>query len=300
MSKLRYMLPSTHSLFVFEAAARNLNFKLAAAELNVTQPSISHAIKAMERHCKIALFVRDNRGVQLTDAGRSLYESVRTSFVRIEQTLRSISSNDTRYITVAASTSVATHWLVPSLSHFQHRHPGIKIKIVTTDRDVEPDEEVDMTIWLRPRELQRTNSWYICDEIVFPVCSSAYLNRVATIGGPSDLLGLQLIHCFDSHRKRFGWNEWFSLLGMRSIDLVPNLVFNDYQLALQGAISGEGITLGWSFTCQRLLQNKLLIRPVEEEIRTDNAFFVIANERSSKLDELKPLVEWIVTEAQKP
>jgi DNA-binding MarR family transcriptional regulator len=66
-----------HSLFVFEAAARNLNFKRAAGELNVTQPSVSHAIKALEKHCKVELFVRDNRGVSLTEAGRQLYDDVR-------------------------------------------------------------------------------------------------------------------------------------------------------------------------------------------------------------------------------
>ncbi len=69
MSSLRYLLPSTQSLFVFEAAARKLNFKLAAAELNVTQPSISHSIKALERRCNVDLFVRDNRGGKADRSG---------------------------------------------------------------------------------------------------------------------------------------------------------------------------------------------------------------------------------------
>jgi len=32
------MLPSSHALFVFDAAARNGSFTAAAAELNVTSP----------------------------------------------------------------------------------------------------------------------------------------------------------------------------------------------------------------------------------------------------------------------
>ncbi|TIL82323.1 MAG: LysR family transcriptional regulator, partial [Mesorhizobium sp.] len=74
MSKLRSLVPSTHSLFVFEAAARTQSFKSAASELGVTQPSVSHSIKMFEKHCGTALFARDNRGVQLTEAGRQLYD----------------------------------------------------------------------------------------------------------------------------------------------------------------------------------------------------------------------------------
>src|SRR5262249_21202680 len=146
-------------------AARNLNFKLAAAELNVTQPSVSHSIKALERHCKVQLFWRENRGVRLTEEGRGLYDSVRSSFARIEQSLVTIGANGTQYLTLAASTSMAAHWLVPQLHHFQRHHPSTRIKIVTTDRDVEPDHQVDMTIWLRPRDFDRRPNWYICDEV---------------------------------------------------------------------------------------------------------------------------------------
>lgn len=299
MSKLRHLLPSTHSLFVFEAAARNLNFKLAAAELNVTQPSISHSIKALERHLGVDLFVRDNRGVQLTDPGRQLYENVRAGFGKIEQNLLSIAARETQYITIAASSSFAAHWLVPNLPAFQQLHPGLKIKIVTTDRDIEPDHEVDLTIWLRPKGLQRQNSWHVTDEVVFPVCSPLFL-QAASIRKIEDLDDHQLIHSFDPYRKRMSWGEWFDLVGLPSLDKEPNLVFNDYQLAMQAALAGEGLALGWSLTAQVLLQRRMLVRPLAQEVRTNNAFYVIANERSTKLDGMMLLVEWIVTEARKP
>ncbi|MGY5809123.1 LysR substrate-binding domain-containing protein [Rhizobium sp. LEGMi198b] len=296
MSKLRHMLPSTHSLFVFEAAARNLNFKLAAAELNVTQSSISHSIKALERHCKIDLFLRDNRGVQLTAAGRQLYEDVRAGFGRIEQRLRAITTPETQYITIAASSSMAAHWLVPNLPGFQQLHPKLKIKIVTTDRDIEPDHEVDLTIWLRPKGLQRQNSWHVADEVVFPVCSPLFL-QAAQIRSVEDLVAHQLIHSFDPNRKRMSWSEWLDLVGLAPAEIEPNLVFNDYQLAMQAALAGEGLALGWSLTAQFLLRKKMLVRPLDQEIRTNNAFYLIAGERCTKLDEIMPLVDWILAEA---
>jgi len=91
MSNLRSLLPSPHSLFVFEAAARHLNFKNAAGDLNATQPSVSHSIKALEKHCGVALFVRDNRGVKPIEAGRGCSDSVQASFIKMEDSLKSIS-----------------------------------------------------------------------------------------------------------------------------------------------------------------------------------------------------------------
>lgn len=208
MPRLRSLLPSPHSLFVFEAAARNLNFQAAALELNVTQPSVSHAIKALEKHCGVALFVRENRGVKLTEAGRVFYEGVRASFLRMEESLKSISPGETQYLTLAASTSVAAHWLMPKLYQLQHDHPNLRIKVVTTDRDVEPDSQIDMTIWIRERDFDRANSWYICDEVVFPVCSPGYLAGKPAIETAADLPNHQLLHSFDAFRRRIGWNEW--------------------------------------------------------------------------------------------
>ena len=55
----------------FEAAARRLSFTDAAAELNLTQSSISRQIATLEQQVGKALFVRKTRALLLTPAGRS-------------------------------------------------------------------------------------------------------------------------------------------------------------------------------------------------------------------------------------
>lgn len=296
MSKLRSMLPSPHSLFVFEAAARNLNFAIASRELNVTQPSISHSIKALEKHCGAELFIRENRGVRLTEAGRLLYDGIRAGFSRMEDSFRAVSTGSTHYLTLAASTSVAAHWLMPKLSRLQSDHPNLKIKVVTTDRDVEPDSEIDMTIWIREQGFQRPNTWFVCEEVVFPVCSPAYLASHSQINSVMELSEHRLLHSFDAHRKRVGWNDWFDLVGAGSVQAPPNIVLSDYQLVMQAALGGEGIALGWNFSAEVLLRNKQLVKPLDVSVRTGRAFFLVANERRTEQDKLKILVDWFLSQ----
>ncbi|MBZ9761799.1 LysR family transcriptional regulator [Mesorhizobium sp. CA8] len=295
MSKLRRLVPSPQSLFVFEAAARHLSFKAAALELNVTQPSISYAIKLFEKHCGTELFERDNRGVHLTEAGIQLYEEVRSGFRGIEQKLSTISGGGAKYITFAASSSITAHWLAPQLYHFQEEHPDVRIKVVSTDRDIEPDNEVDITSWVRPRNFSRDNSWYIADEVVFPVCSPGYLNSNPKPETVNDLVKHKLLHSSDLYRKRMSWSEWMKLAGSDATEIQPDIVFNDYQLTLQAALAGEGISLGWAMSAQQLLNNRLLVRPLDIEIRTDRAHFLLANEKATANSSCKKIVDWFLS-----
>ena len=70
-------LPPLVELRAFEAAARHMSFKKAAAELCVTPTAISHQIRLLERYCGRSLFRRRPRPLALTEAGASLFPAVR-------------------------------------------------------------------------------------------------------------------------------------------------------------------------------------------------------------------------------
>ena len=72
-------LPPLIELRAFDAAARHLSFKKAAAELGVTPTAISHQIRLLERYCGRALFRRRPRPLSLTEAGARLFRSSATA-----------------------------------------------------------------------------------------------------------------------------------------------------------------------------------------------------------------------------
>jgi DNA-binding transcriptional LysR family regulator len=73
----------------FLALADKLHFAKAAASVNVTQPSLSRQIAALEQELGCELFLRNSRSVVLTAAGKELQRHGKTLLQNLETTLRS-------------------------------------------------------------------------------------------------------------------------------------------------------------------------------------------------------------------
>ena len=63
----------------FIAVAEHLHFRRAAGQLNMTQPSLSLRIRALEREVGVTLLERDRRSVRLTEAGRAFLDQARVA-----------------------------------------------------------------------------------------------------------------------------------------------------------------------------------------------------------------------------
>lgn len=68
----------------FITAAECKNMTEAARKLHMAQPPLSRAIKTLEESLDITLFFRSKKGIQLTDAGRLLYQQTTHLFREIE------------------------------------------------------------------------------------------------------------------------------------------------------------------------------------------------------------------------
>ena len=89
-------LPPLIELRAFEAAARHLSFKKAAAELGVTPTAISHQVRFLEQYCGRTLFRRRPRPLSLTDAGARLFPVARDGLEAFATALGTIRRKDDR------------------------------------------------------------------------------------------------------------------------------------------------------------------------------------------------------------
>src|SRR5215204_3344103 len=78
-------------LLAFLAVARERSFTKAAAQLGVSQSTLSHTIRELEERLGVRLLTRTTRSVSPTEAGERLLRNVGPRFEEIEGELAAIS-----------------------------------------------------------------------------------------------------------------------------------------------------------------------------------------------------------------
>ena len=117
-------------LRAFIHAAESLSFSQAAKELHVSQPTVSHHIKTLERDLDRTLFDRGGGNLHLTDAGRLLLpwarKLVRESF-ELQEMMASIHERIMGHLRIACSTTTGKYILPQFAARFHKIHPGVKV-----------------------------------------------------------------------------------------------------------------------------------------------------------------------------
>jgi DNA-binding transcriptional LysR family regulator len=126
-------LPPLTWFRAFEAAARNLSFTAAAAEIGMTQSAVSQHVKSLEGRLGVTLFIRKPRSLSLTDDGRRLLPQVASALETLAVASRTFETGPTQdLLTIATSVSVAEWIIAPRLKEFTDRHPNIRLRFLST------------------------------------------------------------------------------------------------------------------------------------------------------------------------
>ena len=119
---------------VFKEVAEAGNITAAAQTLFISQSAVSQSIKQLEAELQTRLFARNSRGVTLTADGRMLYEYVRSDMGLLETGEEKLSqSRDLQmgHLTIGASDTVTSQFLLPYLDRFHRQYPAIHIQIIS-------------------------------------------------------------------------------------------------------------------------------------------------------------------------
>jgi DNA-binding transcriptional LysR family regulator len=126
------MTLASHELAAFRAVAQTLSFSLAAGRMHITQPALSQRIQNLERALGLTLFVRDRKGVRLTDAGVRLLRYCQVKDHMESELLVELkgTSDGTLggHLRLAAYSSVLHSVIVPALSDFLRANPSIQFE----------------------------------------------------------------------------------------------------------------------------------------------------------------------------
>ena len=111
---------------VFKEVAEAGNITAAAQALYISQSAVSQSIKQLESDLQTRLFARNSRGVTLTADGKLLYEYVRSAIGLLETGEAKMG-----HLTIGASDTVTSQFLLPHLDSFHKQYPAIHIQIVS-------------------------------------------------------------------------------------------------------------------------------------------------------------------------
>ena len=118
----------------FLHAAEDLSFSDAANHMHLTQPTISHHIKTLERELGVALFVRSGSNLKLTEAGRLLLPRARKLIhqaIETHEMMASLQDGIVGHLRIACSTTAGKYILPLLAARFCQRYPGIRVSILT-------------------------------------------------------------------------------------------------------------------------------------------------------------------------
>jgi LysR family glycine cleavage system transcriptional activator len=287
-------LPPLNALRVFEVVARHLNFRLASEELGVTQAAVAQQVRGLERHLGLKLFERRPRGLGLTDEGRNYSGSVRTALALLNEATRSLKPEPSR-VTVSVTPSLASRWLIPRLGTFAQAHADIDLRVLATDRLSRfQTDGVDIAIrYGRPPFGPGLEAKLFLEQRVIAVASP---EMIAKNGVPTDIAHLQkflLLH--DAHNF---WPEFIA--GALREPMRPtarNMRFNQTSLAIEAAITGQGIALASRFFVNDDIASGRLTQIYPHEFQPDKAFYLVWPRRAQEAHALTTVRGWLVGQA---
>lgn len=305
---MTYRLPSLSLLRTFEAAARHLSFKKAAAEVCVTPAAVSQQIRALEAYLGVPLFHRKVRALALTEHGAAMLPGIRKGFDCLAAAVESTRQDAVGPLVVTAPPSFASHWLVPRLPRFAAAHPDIDLRLASTSDTVDGPREASVLDSLRtdPREA-RSNVAILYGKgrypgfrvvLLFapdyvPVCAPALVE--AGLRSPDNLPRFALIH--DDTLSEVGWTAWLHKAGLDAQLARRGRHFSNAALALAATLDGQGVVLAPRPLVEERIRAGHLVIPFDLGLPSPSAYYLVMHERVARRPAPEAFERWLLQEA---
>ncbi|MEQ8291944.1 MAG: LysR substrate-binding domain-containing protein [Roseovarius sp.] len=259
-------LPPLNALRAFEAAARHEGFIGASDELHVTRGAISRHVRQLEDHLGVQLFVRQAKGVRLTNAGRQLLPALSEAFALIRRETDRLTA-DTGDLRIICPPATSIRWLIPRLEDFRRAHPDIRVRLTT---DFHGHLGFDMTEFDIGFSCEHwpTRAPDIVSETLFPVyltpaCAPALLAGKPRFDTPQDLARHVLLHETSTH---LDWRDWLEAFSVTGVDPASGDDFPNLDIAAKAAVMGTGIVMGDIVLCREEFEGGTLVMPLPDMV----------------------------------
>ncbi len=202
-------------LQTFLAVAQTGSLSAAARELKLSQPTVGRHIQSLEDQVGAELFLRQAKGMALSDAGRNLLgpaEKMREAAGQMALTVAGADADVAGTVRVTASTFTSHMHLPPIIAGLRQAVPEIQLEIVPSNTAENLlFREADIAVrHFRPRQLDVVAK-HIGDFPFAFYASKDYLKRKGTPSQAEDLMdhdfiGYDRSELLINGMRNFGWD----------------------------------------------------------------------------------------------
>lgn len=121
-------------LEIIKALAEEGNMRKAADRLFLSQPALSQRLQSIEKEWETQLFIRSQKGLELTPEGEIIVDYAKEVLVKREETFEMIASMIDKVhgtLKVACASIVGQTWLPQVLKEYIERYPDAQISLMT-------------------------------------------------------------------------------------------------------------------------------------------------------------------------
>lgn len=309
------VLPSLTALRAFESAARHLSLKKAAADLSVTPAAVSHQIQQLEAWLGVRLFRRRHRAIELTEIAQTCLPKLQEGFDCLRQAVDRVRDcRGTDVLTVGASPSFASRWLMPRLHRFVISHPDIDVRVSTQMRqfsrlprgrrgDFESvlawADEVDVVAVFGNGDYPGMRVDRLLPLDITPMCSPLLFAGDHPLETPADLCHHTLLHDDRGvlYEGRSFWDIWLEHAGVTGMETQRGSHFTHSALALEAAMAGLGIVASTPVLAKADLAAGRLVAPFALTLPLASSYYVVSDDLSSRRGVVGAFRDWLLAEA---
>lgn len=229
---------------VFLAVAEEQNFAAAARRLNLSPPSVTRAVAALEERIGTRLLARTTRSVHITEAGQRYQEDCRRILAELEEAEESAAGSHAvarGQLTLTAPVLFGELYVTPLVVDYLEQHPAVNIKALLVDRVVSMVEEgIDVAVRIGNLPDSGLHTVKV-GEVRRVICAAPdYLARHGRPQHPDELCARRIVMSASSALVR-DW-QFAGPAGPISVRPEPRLLVTANQAAINAASLGWGLT----------------------------------------------------------
>ncbi|WP_051645349.1 LysR substrate-binding domain-containing protein [Labrenzia sp. DG1229] len=276
---------------VFEEAARSKNFTVAAEKLGMTQAAVSYQIKVLEDRVGAQLFIRQARGVELSEIGRKFAGTATEALNLLADAYADARGLSQDTLSISVIPTFGTNFLAQHLGKFQLDNPNIAVRVEISEglTDFNSDE-FDIAIRGGKGEWPDLRSHILIPTQFTPMLSNDLSDSIGGVREPADLLKLPIL----SHSDPW-WQLWFNAAGLESqnFDNRPNQQFGPQILEANAAIAGQGVAMLTPAFFKAELARGDLVQPFELLGDDGTGYWLVFPESNRLSPKIRKFRSWI-------